>query len=126
MRVLIAPLLLILLLAPARAQQSEGAAPPYDADMMHLAEVMGALHYLRPLCGARDGDRWRAQMQSLMDAEQPSDARRSRLVASFNRGYSSYEQVYRMCTSSARLASARYLEEGAKLARDIATRYGSN
>jgi uncharacterized protein (TIGR02301 family) len=126
MRALLAPLLVILLLAPARAQQAEGAAPPYEADMMHLAEVLGALHYLRPLCGARESTRWRDEMQGLIEAEQPSDARRAQLVASFNRGYASYSQVYRTCTPSAQLASARYLDEGAKLSRDIATRYGSN
>ncbi|MDF2994910.1 MAG: hypothetical protein K0R27_547 [Xanthobacteraceae bacterium] len=126
MRALLASLLMILLLGPVWAQQTEGAAPPYDTDMMHLAEVLGALHYLRPLCGAREANRWRDEMQGLIEAEQPSDARRAQLIGSFNRGYASYAQVYRTCTPSAQLASARYLDEGAKLSRDIATRYGSN
>lgn len=126
MRALLAPLFLILLAAAPAGAQQQGAAPPYDGDMMHLAEVLGALHYLRPLCGATEATRWRDEMQGLIDAEQPSDARRSQMVASFNRGYQSYAQVYRICTPSAELASTRYLEEGAKLSRDIATRYGSN
>ena len=36
-----------------------------------------------------------------------------------------YELTYRNCTPSANLAITRSLDEGAKLARDIATRYGN-
>ncbi len=126
MRLLVLFPLLWLSLAPAAAQQAEGGAPPYDADLQHLAEVMGALHYLRPLCGAAEPTRWRDEMQALLAAEAPGEPRRGQLVAAFNRGYDSYAQVYRACTSSARLAAGRYLDEGMRLSRDIAARYGSN
>ena len=135
---LLALLLSFTLLAPAGAQPgtpatpapstspSEGALPPYEAEMLRLAEILGALHYIRPLCGAAEGTRWRDEMQGLLEAEAPSDARRGQIIAAFNRGYESYAQVYRTCTASADLASQRYLETGAKLSRDIAARYGSN
>ncbi|HSI41876.1 MAG TPA: TIGR02301 family protein [Xanthobacteraceae bacterium] len=129
MRALRLPLLLLLIAAapaPAGAQTAEGAAPPYQTDMLQLAEVLGALHYLRPLCGAGEGARWREEMEALVDAEQPSAGRRAGLIASFNRGYASYAQVYHACTGSAQLAGRRYLDEGARLSRDIASRYGSN
>lgn len=114
--------------APAfAAGPTEGAAPPYDEDFMRLAEILGALHYLRPLCGVEDeAQRWRAEMQALIDAEQPSEARRGQMIVSFNRGYSSYAQVYRACTPSARLAVSRQLDEAGKLAHDIVVRYGGN
>ncbi|PZQ85961.1 MAG: TIGR02301 family protein [Ancylobacter novellus] len=112
--------------APAAAQATEGSPPPYEAELMRLSEILGALHYVRPLCGAAEATRWRDEMSALLDAEAPSEARRGRLIAAFNRGYESYEQVYRTCTPSAELASQRYLETGAKLSRDIAARYGSN
>ncbi len=111
---------------PAAAQATQGGAPPYEADLLHLAEILGALHYLRPLCGAAETARWRDEMQGLLDVEAPSGDRRGQLTAAFNNGYESYRQVYRTCTPSAELASQRYLETGAKLARDVATRYGSN
>ena len=135
---LLALLLSSTLLAPAGAQPakpsapapstapSEGALPPYEADMLRLSEILGALHYIRPLCGAAEGTRWRDEMQALLEAEAPSDIRRGQIIAAFNRGYESYAQVYRTCTASADLASQRYLETGAKLSRDIAARYGSN
>lgn len=111
---------------PAAAQATQGGAPPYEGDLLHLAEILGALHYLRPLCGAAETTRWRDEMQGLVDVEAPSGDRRGQLMGAFNNGYDSYRQVYRSCTPSAELASQRYLETGAKLSRDIAIRYGSN
>ncbi|MFG1348428.1 TIGR02301 family protein [Xanthobacter autotrophicus] len=109
------------------AGPTEGAPPPYDSDLMRLAEILGALHYLRPLCGvAAEGQRWRTEMQALIDTEQPSEARRMKIISSFNRGYSSYAEVYRACTPAARVAVERQLDEGARLAHDIVVRYGGN
>lgn len=109
------------------APTAEGAAPPYDTDLMRLSEILGALHYLRPLCGANgEAQRWRNEMQSVIETEQPSDARRGQMIASFNRGFSSFAQVYRSCTPAARLAIERHLEEGARLAHDIVVRFGGN
>lgn len=106
---------------------TEGAPPPYDTDLMRLSEILGALHYLRPLCGVPgEAQKWRGEMQGLIDTEQPSDTRRTRIIAAFNRGYSSYAEVYRACTPAARLAVDRQLEEGARLAHDIVVRYGGN
>ena len=83
MRVLLCAFLLLASLLPAAAQQTEGAPPPYEADLMHLAEILGAPHYLRPLCGApNEGQSWRTEMQTLIDAEQPSDPRKGKLIAS--------------------------------------------
>ncbi|MDI4666437.1 TIGR02301 family protein [Xanthobacter autotrophicus] len=109
------------------AGPTEGAPPPYDSDLMRLAEILGALHYLRPLCGVTgEGQRWRNEMQALIDTEQPSETRRMKIIASFNRGYSSYGEVYRACTPAARIAVERQLDEGARLAHDIVVRYGGN
>lgn len=112
--------------APETAKAPTEERPvPYDKDLARLAELLGALHYLRPLCGNPERDRWRGEMQDLLDTEQPSPERKDRLVASFNHGYQSYELTYRNCTASANLAIGRSLDEGAKLARDIATRFGN-
>ncbi|WP_127088507.1 TIGR02301 family protein [Aquabacter cavernae] len=124
--VLASALALVLALAgPAKAV--EGSTPPYEADLLKLAELLGGLHYLRPLCGlSAESQSWRTEMQALMDAEQPSDARRGKLIAAFNQGYGSYAQVYRTCTPAAAQAVTRQLDEGAKLAHEIVVRYGGN
>jgi len=103
----------------------ESPPAPYEAEFSRLAELLGALHYLRPLCGEKEAGRWRGEMQDLLETEQPAADRKDRLVASFNRGYQSYELTYRNCTPAANLAINRFLDEGAKLSRDIATRYGN-
>jgi uncharacterized protein (TIGR02301 family) len=104
---------------------AQGARAPYEADMQRLAEILGALHYLRTLCGANEGQTWRSEMQALIDADAPGGDRRDRLIGSFNRGYRGFQQTYRTCTPAANLAIRRYLDEGAKIARDITARYAN-
>jgi uncharacterized protein (TIGR02301 family) len=108
---------------PARAIDT-GAAP-YDAELARLAEILGALHYLRAICGANDADKWRGEMQALLAAEAPAGERRARMMVSFNRGYRGFQQTYRTCTPAASLAIRRYLAEGAKIAREITARYAN-
>ena len=61
--------------APCR-RAPQAAAAPFDGDLQRLAEILGALHYLRALCGANEGQKWRDEMQALIDAEAPSGDRR--------------------------------------------------
>lgn len=103
----------------------EAPPAPYEAQMTRLTEVLGALAFLRDLCGAGDGDDWRAKMAALIDAEAPSGARREKFVGSFNRGFRGYELTYRVCTPNAQAAISRYLDEASKLSLDITYRYGS-
>jgi uncharacterized protein (TIGR02301 family) len=116
-------LLLALAAVPARA--IEGGPAPYDRDLQRLAEIMGALHYLRAICGANEGQMWRNEMQALVDAEAPAGERRDRIVASFNRGYRGFQQTYRSCTPAAGVAVRRFLDEGSKITRDITARYAN-
>ncbi|MEP9376788.1 TIGR02301 family protein [Aquabacter sp. CN5-332] len=119
--------LIALALSGGAAHAAEGSTPPYETDLLKLAELLGGLHYLRPLCGiSPEGQTWRLEMQALIEAEQPSDVRKGKLIASFNQGFSSYAQVYRTCTPAAALAVQRQIEEGSKLAHDIVVRYGGN
>ena len=121
---LAAILLLIsaLIAVPARAQD---AAAPFDGELQRLAEILGTLHYLRGICGSNEGLKWRNEMQALIDAETPSGDRRARMISGFNRGYNGFQQTYRTCTPAADLAIQRYLQEGARIARDITARYGN-
>jgi uncharacterized protein (TIGR02301 family) len=115
--------LVALTVAAAPARAIEGGPAPFDGDMMRLAEILGALHYLRDLCGAKEGNKWRDQMSALIDAEAQSGDRRNRLVANFNNGYRDFKRTYHSCTPSANLAVRRYLDEGAKISREITARY---
>lgn len=104
--------------------QVEPPAPAYDERLLRLAEILGALHFLRPMCGHEDGATWKNDMEALLAAEAPGPMRRARLVARFNHGFETYHAVYRTCTASARRAIALYLEEGGRIADDVSARYG--
>jgi uncharacterized protein (TIGR02301 family) len=100
-------------------------APAYDPEMMRLAEILGALHYLRNLCSSGEGQTWRNQMQQLIDREEPTEQRRAELVARFNRGYRGFSEIYTECTPAAAEAANRYLRQGIRLSADIPERYGN-
>jgi uncharacterized protein (TIGR02301 family) len=108
--------------APATAAE---VAAPFDPGLARLSEILGSLHYLRGICGANEGAKWRAEMQALLDAEAPSGQRRAQFIAHFNRGYRAYLQTYRTCTPAADLVIRRYLEEGSKIAREVTARYSN-
>jgi uncharacterized protein (TIGR02301 family) len=128
---------------PQRQQQPQRSAPqqqqkqqaepapfvepppaPYEKELLRLAEIMGSLALLRPLCTAPDGSEWHKRMQALLEAEGTTPGRRERLAGAYNKGYQAFALTYRICTASAQEASARYLREGETLARNIAGRYG--
>jgi uncharacterized protein (TIGR02301 family) len=109
----------------ARAQQaqppaaSDADARPYDTQIYRLSEILGAVHYLRELCGAAEGQIWRNQMRDLVNAEGTSALRRARLVDSFNKGYRGYARTYRTCTRPAVLAINRFMEQGSSIANGL-------
>jgi uncharacterized protein (TIGR02301 family) len=103
---------------------SELVPPPaYEEQLLRLSEILGALSFLRQLCGAEDGSGWRDEMSALLAAEQPAAERRSRLIGRFNHGFETFNAVYRSCTPSARLAISRYLTEGKALSSEVRSRY---
>ncbi len=104
--------------APVRAQAPE--SKPYDDKLNELAEILGAVHYLRELCGANDGQLWRDRMRELLEAEGGVSAvRRARLTKSFNQGYRSYGRTYQSCSPTALTAINRFLESGARIAEQL-------
>ena len=94
-------------------------AKPYDDKLLRLSELLGAVHYLRELCGANDGQLWRDRMKELMDAEGSSALRRAKLTRSFNQGYYSYSRTYKQCTPSAQTAITRFLTEAAQISETL-------
>jgi uncharacterized protein (TIGR02301 family) len=93
---------------------------PYDNKLMRLAEILGAVHYLRELCGAQEGQVWRDQMKEILRNEGTTAVRRAKLVNAFNDGYRGYRRTYRTCTQSATLATTRFSSEGATIAASLA------
>jgi uncharacterized protein (TIGR02301 family) len=115
--------------APAQGPPAPPPVPeepaPYDHDLQRLSEILGALHFLRGICGSDEGQKWRDEAQALIEAEAPAGQRHDQMIASFNRGYRGFQQTYRSCTPAAGVVIRRYLEEGATIARDITARYAN-
>jgi uncharacterized protein (TIGR02301 family) len=111
-------------LPPIVPRESSAPPPPddrpYDTKLMRLAEILGAVHYLRELCGAEEGQIWRDQMKEILRNEGTTAVRRAKLVNSFNDGYRGYRRTYRSCTQSATLATTRFSTEGASIAASLA------
>ncbi|KMO38554.1 TIGR02301 family protein [Methylobacterium aquaticum] len=117
--------------APKPAEKEAPAPPPpadtpapYDRDLLRLSEIIGALSFLRELCGSPDAPEWPARMKALLDAEGTSPGRRDRLAGAYNRGYGGYAVTYRVCTPSAVEAATRYIAEGERLSAALAGRFG--
>ncbi len=98
-------------------------AAPYEADMLRLAEVLGALAYLRDLCGESDGSKYRERMAALIGADPRAENAREELAGAFNQGFESYRLSYRACTANAREIIDAYLAETERLAHDLSVRY---
>jgi uncharacterized protein (TIGR02301 family) len=118
-------------LAPGQPQAQAPVPPPqtqpapYDHDLERLSEILGALHFLRGICASNEGQKWRTEAQTLIEAEAPTGDRHDQMVASFNRGYRGFQQSYRTCTPAATIVIHRYLTEGASIAREITARYAN-
>lgn len=96
--------------------------PPYQRQMERLAEIMGSLYFLQPLCQPAADD-WREQMAELIALDEPDEDRRQRLAGAFNVGYTAYSRFHHSCTPAARAALERLLVEAERSARDIHTRF---
>jgi uncharacterized protein (TIGR02301 family) len=119
MRRLLAPTLAVALLAASPAAAID---PPYEPQMERLAEILGSLYFLHPLCSDDSSD-WRAELADLVAKDQPDEDRQQRLYGAFNGGYAAFARLYRTCTPSAEEALTRLLVEAGTTARDIHTRF---
>src|SRR5262245_13678613 len=111
--------------APKDPGQAPAQPAPYDHDLQKLSEILGALHFLRGICNSNEGQKWRNEALALIEAETPSGKRHDEMVASFNRGYRGFQQNYRTCTPAADVVIRRYLDEGARIARDMEAHYSN-
>ena len=98
-------------------------APPYEGDLLRLAELMGALAYLSDLCHDGDGAAFREKVSQLIASDPRPQPARDMLAGAFNRGFEGYRLTYRVCTSNARSTIAAYLDETERIARDVAGNY---
>jgi uncharacterized protein (TIGR02301 family) len=100
---------------PVLAQPVTKDVKPYDDRLMRLAEILGAVHFLRELCGANEGQYWRERMDELIRAEGSSALRQARMTRGFNQGYRNYARTYSACTPTAQTTITRFMAEGVQI-----------
>ena len=105
------PALRSIALALLMTQPALAIDPPYQSEMERLAEILGSLYFLQPLCQPGPVD-WRLEMEQLIALDQPDEDRRQRLAGAFNGGFTAYSRLYRVCTTSADEALTRLLARG--------------
>jgi uncharacterized protein (TIGR02301 family) len=110
--------------APDKPPAPPRKPPPYEAQLLRLAQMVGALAYLRDVCGAGDGETFRAKLATLIQAEGVGDETRDFVAGAYNEAYRSYAASYRTCTPAAKEIIAHFLKETDRLASDIAARFG--
>ena len=106
----------------ANAQDISG--PPYENQMIRLAETLGSLHYLSNLCSDKTS-LWRDQMNELITAEKADTNRRKMLISAFNNSYRTYSDNYSQCTDQALKAIERFKQQGEKLTEALVAHYGN-
>src|ERR1700759_986630 len=67
---------------------------PYEAGLLRLSELMGALSYLRDLCHDGDGGKFREQIAKLIEADTRAAEAKDQLAGAFNRGFDGYRLTY--------------------------------
>lgn len=93
--------------------------PVYETRLLRLSEIIGSIHFLTLLCKPDEGLIWHEKMNEMLEAEEPSELRRARLITRFNSGFSSFQATYRRCTPSAQTALDRYLTEAKGIVKHL-------
>ncbi|MDR3497903.1 MAG: TIGR02301 family protein [Parvibaculum sp.] len=91
-----------------------------DQGLDRLAEILGAAHHLRDICGANEGALWRNKMIDMLEAAHADAAARERLIEHFNNAYYRYRSLYPTCTGQAAAEANALFEEGRKLSARLA------
>lgn len=112
-----------LLLAGTAAGAQDVSGPPYENQLIKLAETLGSLHSLSHLCGDTTMQ-WRDQMNRLLTVEKVDNTRRKNLISAFNDSYRSYTDNYNSCTSQALKAIERFKSQGETLTAALLAQYG--
>ncbi|MEM8784814.1 MAG: TIGR02301 family protein [Pseudomonadota bacterium] len=116
-------LALALLATPLTAQAQEPEAEKskgnYQAQMVELAEILGHLHHLRPLCVQREDQVWRNQMTELIQLENPPRERRNEIIKQFNAGFEAAQSQYRSCNQAAQLRARALAQTGERLTANL-------
>ena len=94
--------------------------PAYNADLIRMSEILGAVHLLRQLCSSGEGQLWRSKMEELLEIEKPEEEQRKLMISHFNISYHQHRRAFEKCDRLATSAADKLIEEGATLSKRLA------
>ena len=107
---------LLLIAAPAFAQDPYAAYLERQKNLTRLSEIFGELHHIRRTCEPRrEADVWRNRMKRLVSLEEPTAQQRNAMVEAFNKGYAAARKSYIACERNAEDRAAAAALEGEQL-----------
>lgn len=112
--------LMAALIALVLLQTATAAMAALPARAVQLAEILGAVHHLRDVCGTNEGQLWRNKMIEMLGVLEPTDTERQQLVKNFNDSYYRYKNTYPACTATAARQSDKLMQDGQRLAEELA------
>ena len=98
--------------------------PPYEPQLLQLAELSGTIAYLRGLCHDADAPLWRERIGALIQSTAKSPEQRGALIGAYNRGYGSYALTYHRCTRNAHVIIDRAMMKSQAITTTISEDYG--
>ncbi len=117
-------LVFLVLFSLSPAALGAGQSPSRIGDLVRLSEILGAVHHLRQVCNANEGQLWRIKMQEILKQEKPDANLKEVMVAHFNQTYHQHRRAYPRCTGQARTDIIQLLDEGAALTDQLAAGTG--
>jgi uncharacterized protein (TIGR02301 family) len=111
-------LALICAALPARAGSSGG---PMENGLERLAEILGAVHHLREVCGANEGALWRNKMIDMMNTAALGAEQRQAMIAHFNDAYYQARAAFPDCSTKAAAKANSLFDEAQRLAGRLST-----
>lgn len=96
--------------------------PVYEDKLVGLADVLGRVHAIRVLCNGQGDQYWREYMRNLLDLEAPAAGYlRSRMVDSFNAGYTAEQSRFDSCGPQAAQLESDLSTRGRQLSESLAS-----
>ncbi len=90
--------------------------------LLQIAGIMGAVHYLHGQCDGKGTQIWRDNMKRLIDLEKPAPEVRQTMIERFNAQYEVQRQRFSKCNKKRAKEAARLAGEGERLTAEMVRR----
>ncbi len=120
--ILIAIMLLLAQLGMSGHAYSQSNSGLERDQLLQIAGIMGAVHYLHGQCDGKGTQTWRDNMRRLIEIEQPAPEVRQTMIERFNAKYEAERKRFPKCNKKRAAEAARLAKEGERLTAEMVRR----